>query len=95
MAINKLATVIAIILLLSGGWITILNFTCFYNGFIKKQKTASWIPLLGAFLCCGGLILIGGKYSTFWWLPFILDFGSLPGFTFTLFFYIKDKYSPK
>ena len=92
---HTVLTILAIPLLLIGGWISLLNWYCFYLGVIKKTKTPSWTPLLGASACCGGLLglssMLQGRFSSYWWLPFLLDYGSLPGIGYSIVFHLLKK----
>lgn len=51
-------------------------------------KHSSWVPVLGGFLTSIGIILLPYQDLRFyWWIPFIIDFGSLPGLLFTVFYF--------
>jgi hypothetical protein len=61
----------------------VLNWYCVLL-FAIKRKYCSWIPLIG-----GVLGSVGFYLSPFdllhghWWIPLILDWGSVPGLTYT------------
>jgi hypothetical protein len=79
---------VAVPLLLVFFWIASLNAIVFVNGFIRKQKTPSWIPLLAGVAGLLGLIAIPvGEAWRLCWLPLLLDWGSVPGIGYTLVFY--------
>ncbi len=66
--------------LLLGASIAVLNWSVFYNSFIRKQRSRSWIPLLGGTLAAVGLFLLPlPSVHRFWWVTFLADWGSAPG----------------
>lgn len=74
-----------VLLLAFGAWISFLNWTVFWQGFVQKQQTRSWTPLLGAVLMALGLLAVSeNRARAIWWVPFLLDWGSAPGLLFTL-----------
>ena len=87
-AVAKLAAFVVLSAL--GAWISIQNWRIFWDGFVRKQRTASWTPALGAVL-----LAIGFGYAPWpelaalWWLPFLLDWGSLPGLAYTVLWHAR------
>jgi hypothetical protein len=72
-------------LLLVGGWLMILNALVFWRRCVQKRVASSWIPFLGGLLAAAGLALIPlAGIHKWWWLPFFLDWGCLPGITFSI-----------
>ena len=64
--------------------ISLLNGIVFYKGIILKQKQPSWIPILGGILGVFSFLLLPVNIlNRFWWLPLIIDMGSLPGMSMT------------
>lgn len=65
-------------------WVSGLNWYTFYQGWIRRMPTPSWIPLLAG--ASGAIALWVAPTGTahLWWLPLILDFGSAPGLLFSL-----------
>ena len=66
-------------------WVATLNAIVLWQGGFRRKKTSSWIPLLAG--VSGSLALIVARLpqlSRWWWIPLILDWGSIPGLLFTL-----------
>jgi hypothetical protein len=78
-----------IVLLTISGWLIYLNSTVFWKGYVRRELTSSWIPLLGGGLGATALavlpIAIAHKW---WWLPLLVDWGSLPGIIYTIVWHI-------
>jgi hypothetical protein len=71
-----------------GVWLVILNWGCFYVGFIKKIRSPSWIPIFpGLLIFLGFRYFPENVYSNFSWIAFIIDWGCLPGISYTIFFH--------
>ncbi len=69
----------SILIILSLGLIG-LNSVVFWKRYIKREHTSSWIPLIGGvFGSLAFAILPLIPLHKWWWLPLILDWGSLPG----------------
>jgi hypothetical protein len=71
-------------------WLASMNAYVFFKGFILRKKAPSWIPLVGGL--CGALSVIalpvpGVRY--WWWVPLVLDWGSVPGLLTTLFYILS------
>jgi hypothetical protein len=66
-------------------WLASMNASVFWATFVQKKKTSSWIPVIGG--ACGAISLaivpVQGA-SWWWWLPLILDWGSIPGILVSL-----------
>lgn len=73
----------------------ILNGMVFWKGYVKREKTGSWIPLLGGVLGAIALLLIpAAAVNRWWWILLLLDWGCLPGFLYTAFWYLSAKPDP-
>jgi hypothetical protein len=59
----------------------------FWKNYIRRERTSSWIPIVGG-LCgvAAALIVPFPLAKQFWWLPLLLDWGSLPGLSYTLIY---------
>jgi|BioPla2DNA2_1021312.scaffolds.fasta_scaffold138368_2 tellurite resistance protein TehA-like permease len=85
--------IIRIIIILLLGFLGLLiligNWKIFINTHIRKKEAPSWTPLLGGILICISFILIPNNlYSRWWWIAFVIDWGSIPGFMETLVWHI-------
>lgn len=69
-------------------WVAGINAIVFWEGHIQKKKTSSWTPLFAGI--CGAIALavlpIPGARS-WWWMPFLLDWGSAPGILYNIAYY--------
>jgi hypothetical protein len=73
-----------------GFWIIIQNWILVFKYILTKKKQPSWIPLAGGFILMLSLgIQPFEDFSKYWLIPFILDWGCIPGFIYTLIFYMK------
>lgn len=73
-----------VFLLLSSG-----NGIVFWDAYVRRKKTASWIPIMGG--ACGTLSLTimpipGARW--WWWLPLLLDWGSFPGLLVSIVYWV-------
>jgi hypothetical protein len=64
-----------------------MNASIFWSAFVRRRKSPSWIPIIGGL--CGAISLAivplpGAKW--WWWLPLILDWGSIPGILVSLIY---------
>ncbi|MCX7045853.1 MAG: hypothetical protein NTX50_10275 [Candidatus Sumerlaeota bacterium] len=76
-------------LLLFFAWIAGMNAFIFWRIFLQKRQAPSWVPLLGGGFGVIGLLTIPFESAhTWWWLPLILDWGSLPGILHAIVFYV-------
>lgn len=64
-----------------GMWIGGCNWVVFWNSHVQRRHAQSWTPLLAGGLCAATLLLLPVGLERFWWVPFLLDWGSLPGIT--------------
>jgi len=73
-------------------WITLLNGLVFWNGLIRKKETSSWIPLLGGLSGTFALFVIPNLGLCYlWWVPLLLDWGCMPGFTYQLLLSLRKQ----
>jgi hypothetical protein len=71
----------AIVLLLASLWISITNWRCVVVA-ITRQQHVSWVPLFGGILGTAGcLMTTNATLNSLWWLPLLVDWGCVPGFT--------------
>ncbi len=77
---------------LLGALITLLNGGVFVQGAILRQDTPSWVPLLGGLALTVALLLcpLPGT-GRWWWLPLLLDYGCVPGFAHTAWYYWRHR----
>lgn len=81
--------IIAIPLLLAGAWIIMLNAAVFWKRHVQKRESSSWIPFLGGMLGAAGLLLVPlAPAHKWWWLPFFLDWGSIPGISYSILYHL-------
>ncbi|HET6384299.1 MAG TPA: hypothetical protein VFJ58_12975 [Armatimonadota bacterium] len=84
-------------LVLASLWIMSLNWAVVWTIHVAKKRASSWIPLLGGSLGALGIALLPvPAVNRWWWTPFLLDWGSLPGIAENLIFhgrrYLKGKF---
>ena len=84
--------ILPLILLVIGAFFIIVNWSVFYYGMIKEEYH-SWVPLVGGVFASVGLgtLPVEGVKS-YWWMPSILDYGSLPGLSYTAWFFLTGKH---
>lgn len=70
-------------------WVGSLNAIVFWKGVVLRQRTPSFIPLLAG--VCGTIALfivpLRGV-NRWWWIPLLLDWGSLPGILVGFVYYL-------
>lgn len=55
-----------------------------------RHERREWFPLIGGFLGAGATwVLPIAGLSSYWWVPFIIDWGSAPGLTYTAWWHGK------
>jgi hypothetical protein len=76
---TSLRSLLGVAMLLLGSWIVALNWIIFWRGWIRRQQTASLIPLIGAVISSVALLLLPVPWLHWMaWIPFIIDWGSVP-----------------
>jgi len=86
--------ILSIILIALGGYISIGQWIFAIHAFFHpEQKHGSWIPLVGGLMLCAGLATFPGSETVrrLWWIAFFLDWGSVPGFAYTLAWMLKQR----
>lgn len=69
----------SLILIGVGGYVVVMNWLVVFQWLITK-KHSSWTPLVGGVIAAFGVALIpSDAASRYWWLPLVLDWGSIPG----------------
>ena len=67
-------------------WILILD--------LRRRPAPSWLPLIGGLLGVTGFLLLPFSWAArVWWVPLFLDWGSIPGFTHTLLWHLRHRWS--
>ena len=83
--------ILSILLIFIGGFIVVANWVIFYNGLVKK-KFSSWVPIFGGlFLSIGLGTFPNYDLFEYAWIPFFIDWGCVPGFSHTIWFYSTRK----
>ena len=58
-------------------WAATLNWTLFWKGFVRGERTPSLVPFIGGL--SGSIAwLVAGHWYSLAWLPLLLDYGALP-----------------
>lgn len=79
--------ILAALCLTAFAWIAIYNWVCVINA-LFFGKYSSWGPFVGGGIGCAGFLLAPNEaLNQLWWLPFLLDWGCLPGLTHTLLYF--------
>ncbi|QEI11246.1 hypothetical protein [Cellvibrio japonicus] len=72
-------------------WIFIINWLVVLKNTFRTVAS-SWIPLVGGCLGATGIFLLPLKgINKFWWIPFLAEWGCIPGFLYTAVHYLKRK----
>jgi hypothetical protein len=91
-----LRILISALLFIVGCWIIILNWISVFKYILTKKKQPSWIPLVGGFVLMLSLGLQPFEdFSKYWLIPFVLDWGCIPGLVYTLIVYVKFLFKRK
>lgn len=78
---------------LFGGLITLVNGGIFVQMAILRQDAPSWVPLIGGLALMIALLLcpLPGT-ARWWWLPLLVDYGCVPGFAHTAWYYWRHRH---
>lgn len=75
-------------------WIAAMNNWLLFKRIAGKKESRSWIPFLGGLLGVGAcLIAPADMLRSAWWLPLLLDWGSVPGTLFSISWILLRKTS--
>ena len=67
------------ILVLISLYMTLMNWAVFFNNYIFKKKWTSAVPLIGGIAGALGCVILPTEGSwRFFWIPLLIDWGSLP-----------------
>jgi hypothetical protein len=84
--------IISLALITFAVYMAVMNWAVFFNNHILRKKWTSAVPLIGGLVGAIGIVLLPAcgswKYA---WLPFILDWGSIPVIVVYLFSKLKNK----
>jgi hypothetical protein len=59
---------------------------------LTKPRAPTWIPLVGGLLGVGAILLEPtGVSRQYWWVPIVVDGGSLPGFSLTVIHLLRRR----
>ena len=87
---NTVRWMIAIILVTFGLWLFFLNWYAFWVRYIRKKvDSPSWMPLVAGIALCGGLFAVPLQVRGYCLLPFLVDWGSLPGLVYTVYWHLR------
>src|SRR5690348_3543041 len=77
------------VLILFSVWLSALNASVFWKLYVRKVNAGSWVPFLGGIAGMVGLSIIPIHLAhTLAWLPLLLDWGTLPGISFTIYCHV-------
>jgi hypothetical protein len=77
-------------------WVGSMNAAVFWMGFVQKRHAPSWTPLVAGI--CGAASIWMMPYpalKSLWWLPFLLDLGSLPGCGHSIVFHSWHRWASR
>ncbi|MCW5790720.1 MAG: hypothetical protein KIT72_09890 [Polyangiaceae bacterium] len=72
-------------------WIGSLNWAVFWLGHVRRVKAPSWTPLLAGLLGTAAVLLVPLDLARFWWMPLVLDWGSVPGIAHAIIWHLFVK----
>lgn len=75
--------VLGTILLLLCVVLSVSNWTIFWQRAVRRKRAPSWAPIIGGASGATGLLIVPLNLGAWWWVPLLLDYGSLPGFVHT------------
>lgn len=78
------------VLLAAFVWLAVMNAIVFVKRHVLKRKAPSWIPLLGGIFGVGACYVLPiGDFRWWWFMPLVVDWGSLPGIVDSLAFHLR------
>ena len=88
---NEIRWTFGIVIGLISLWAIADNWWCVICGFrSKKTRSRPIIPLVGGIIGAATLLLIPiPGLSNWWWVPLLIDVGSIPGMGIELYLYLR------
>ena len=60
------------------------------RGFVLKERTPSFVPLIGGLAGVLSIMICPARaVHSWWWLPLLLDWGSVPGIAHALWWHTR------
>lgn len=76
-------------LLVFCAWVCAANASILWTWYVRKRRPPSWIPLIGGTSGAVGLWLLPSAAAhKWWWLPLIVDWGSVPGISHAIIYHL-------
>lgn len=78
----------------AGVWVICVNWRIFWTCHVRKRHSPSWLPILGGLLV-GIAFVIWPKNPVRWlaWVAFVLDWGSVPGIGYSIYWHLARRRS--
>jgi hypothetical protein len=80
--------VIAVLLGAAGAWCAVMNWVALVVS--VRGRHVSTAPLLGGLLGAAALALAPGDASAWWWVAFVVDYGSIPWLALIAYVLARD-----
>lgn len=78
--LNALRIVAGAVMGIFATWIAVLNWSVVAKRHVLKRPGGSWIPFVGGVLGAAAIFILPVReLHGYWWVPFLLDWGSAPG----------------
>jgi hypothetical protein len=75
-------------LIVFSAWVCVANASVLWIWYVQKRRPPSWIPLVGGISGAAGLWLLPiAALHRWWWLPLVLDWGSVPGIGYSMVYH--------
>ena len=88
---NIIIWILSILFLLLSAYLTFVNWSVFINNYILKKPFVSAVTFGGGLLGGIGLIILPVENAWKWfWVPFVIDWGSLPVIIFSIVYAIRE-----
>lgn len=72
-------------------YLTIANATVIVRARLEYSFKESWVPLIGGLCGLTACLLTPlSELQHFWWMPLVLDYGSLPGLVHAVVAYLAN-----
>ncbi len=70
-------------------WGFVANWLIFFNGFVRRKKTSSWVPLfIGVIGSVSFATSPFHQLKHMWWLPPLIEWGSVPNMAYMAMYYL-------